>query len=543
MIDKIVNTDVLVIGSGAAGLRAAIDARKKGAEVVVVSKSRTGYNSCSIHSGGGFTAPIGSLNSKKFFEITLAAGEHINDQRLVEVLVEESIPRLKELEQFGIKLEIDDVSWPGRCFIAGDWPLIGFSLINNLIKYAERIGVKTLENVMITSLLGDEIVNGAIGIDSKNRLICINAKAVVLASGGAGQIFERNDNPVQITGDGYVMAFEFGLPLIDVEFIQFFPTGSREEGYPKFMLSLPLKIVESGAVQNVFGEDIYKKHKLNPKDIYSTQRDIWARAIAKEIFEGRGESGSILLNMTRLSKDVQKSFIDHPFCKAFRGFPIDERPLHISPIAHTFLGGVQIDKKCQTHAPGLFAAGEVTGGLHGANRVGGNALTECLVFGARAGANAAEYAMLNKLKKIDEHQLEQETLKIEKILGRKSSVKGNPNKIKSMIQQVMWKKVGIIRSGKSLREAKEELNNIEEENLCEIYGKNSNEIWEAIEVINIHKISKLVTIAALNRTESRGSHYREDYKDKNEKWIKHISLRMKGKNIEVETLPVNIIKT
>lgn len=542
MMEKIINTDVLIIGSGAAGLRAAIEAKTKGVNVLIVSKSRIGFGSCSMHAGGGFTAPIGSLTKDNFFNITVSAGEYINEQNLVEILVEESTPRLLELQKFGVKIEIDNISWPGRCFIPGNFPLAGFGLVNNLVKLAKRVGVKALDNVMITSLLGDEVVNGALGIDAKKGPIVFNAKAVVLASGGAGQVFERNDNPVQITGDGLVMALEFGAPLIDMEFIQFFPTGSIEDGYPKFMLALPLEIVKAGALQNAHGVDLAEKYELDTKKIYSTQRDVWARAIAKEIFDERGEAGAILLDLRNLSSELQELFKNSPYCKTLSNFPVSLKPIHVTPVAHTFLGGVKIDEFCQTSIPGLFAVGEVTGGLHGANRVGGNALTECIVFGARAGHNAAQYAQVNKLENIYIRKLEENLKKIKELNKQKPSASGSPQKIKSMIQKIMWKKAGIIRSAQSLEDAKNELKRIEEENLTKIYALKFREIWGAIEAFNLCLISKFVINAAMKRKESRGSHFRMDYQNRDKNWIKHISLRKKRNYIEVTEIPVNITK-
>ena len=542
MFDNTYKTDVLIVGSGAAGLVAAIEAKKKGVEVLLVSKSRTGYASCSIYSGGGFTTPRGSLTEDGFFDMTVTAGEFINDQDLVEVLVKEANPRLTELERYGVEVVLDDISWPGRSFVPGEFPLAGMSFMKKLTEFARDVGVQMLESVLITSLLGDDAANGALGIDSGNRTVCINSKAVILASGGAGQIYERNDNPVQITGDGYRMALESGLQLIDMEFIQFFPTGTCEDGYPKFMIPLPNEVVQGGALRNAQGEGIAERYGLDPKLIYSVQRDAWARALAKEIFSGRGDAGSVLLDMRDLSPDIQEIFRKHYYCKAFRNFPISDKPIHIIPLAHTHLGGIPIDGSCRTSMAGLYAVGEVTGGLHGANRVGGNALTECLVFGARAGHNAAEYANSNKLTAIDEHQAYEKLSESKEISDRKPTESGDPRKVKALIQSIAWRKAGIIRSRKSLSDARESLERIAEENLPRLYGSKPREVWAAVEAINLHTVARLVTAAAMERTESRGSHYREDYPGKDERWLKHVSLRMEKGAIVTGTVPVRVTR-
>jgi succinate dehydrogenase/fumarate reductase flavoprotein subunit len=533
----------LIVGSGLAGLTAAIEAKKNGADVLIVSKSRTGFASCSLHSGGGFTTPRGSLSEEQFFDMTVKAGETLNDQDLVEILVKQANSRLTALEQYGVRIVLDDVTWPGRSFVPGEFPLTGFDFINKLTRFALQVGVRTLENVFITSLIGEKTICGVSGITSNDKTVNINSKAVILATGGAGQVYSMNDNPVQITGDGYILALERGLPLIDMEFIQFFPTGTIEKGYPKFMIALPIEVLREGTLKNTMGESISRKHDLNPMRIYSDQRDKWARAIAKEIFKAYEETDSIYLDMRELSSDLLQIFKDNYYCKAFKNFPITEKPIHITPLAHTFLGGIPLNKECETSISGLYAVGEVTGGLHGANRVGGNALTECLVFGTIVGQKAAKYSNSNKIISIDEKNEFTNLKQTSKSFDREPTKKGNPRKIKSIIQDIAWKKAGIIRSHQSLDKTLKSMKKIEEEYFPHIYYNKPRELWQVFETLNIHKLTKIVATAAMKRTETRGSHFREDYQTKDERWLKHISLLWKKGRIVTDMTPVRLLDT
>jgi len=538
---EVIKTDVLVVGSGAAGLRAAIEARRHGVEVLLASKTLTGLANCSIFSGGVFTAALGTMTKESHFKTTITTGRYLNDQRLVEALVDEAASRLLELQEFGAKLSVGD----GSCHVVnGSFPMQGTGLIHPLVRYARNIGVKTLENTMITDLLGEGNTNGAVGFNVLNgKHVAVKAKAVVLTSGGSGQAYRRNDNPVRMTGDGYVMAYELGVPLVDMEFVQFLPTGSAEPGHPMFMLLLPSSLLECGVLQNVHGEDIVKKYGLDPRLAYSTQRDTWTIAIAKEIYEGRGEDDTVLLNLTKLPKTLQGHRFVESLSEIFKGFPLLTKPMHVTPLAHTFMGGIQIDENCKTAIPGLFAAGEVTGGVHGANRVGGNALTECIVFGARAGKNAADHAKNTSESQINMRQVKQKLEKVDGIMGKEPSNLGNPKLVRTQIQEIMWKKAGMIRSHQSLTEAQAELAQIKEENLPKIYGRNPPELMEALEAINLFLVATLVVKAALAREESRGVHYRVDYPyQDDQRWLKHIALTKKLEGIEVSTCPVIMTK-
>jgi len=383
---------------------------------------------------------------------------------------------------------------------------------------------------MIMDLLSDGTANGAVGFNVRNgKRILVNAKAVVLATGGAGYVYQRNDNPVRTTGDGYVMAYELGLPLIDMEFVQFWPIGSAESGYPMFYLMPPPSILHYGVLQNIQGEDIAKKYGLDPKLAYSTRRDVWTNAIAREIYEGRGEGDTLLLSMRKLPESLRKHQFIQFLSEHFKGFHILTKPLHVAPLAHHFMGGIPINEECETDLPGLFAAGEVTGGIHGANRLGGNALTECIVFGARAGKYAADRAKTVPKKQVDTKQVKQRLERVGEVASREASGLGNPKRVRSRIQDVMWKKASAMRSRQSLVEAQEELTKLKEENLPKIYGKKPHEVMEAVEASNLFIVASLVVKAALARKESRGAHNRIDYPNQDDDWLKHIVLTRKPK--------------
>ncbi|MEM3055291.1 MAG: FAD-binding protein [Candidatus Bathyarchaeia archaeon] len=541
MAIKTVNTDVLVIGSGAAGLMAAIEARRQGVEVVLTSKSLTGLANCSIYSGGVLTAPLGAFTKENHFKTTIATGRYMNDQKLVEVLVNKASTRVLKLQEYGVKLAIGD----GGCRIVnGAFPMEGVGLINPLVKYAKDAGVKTLENTMMVDLLSDGAVNGAVGFNVHNgNRVSINAKAVVLAPGGAGQVYQRNDNPVRTTGDGYAMAYKLGLSLIDMEFVQFWPIGSSEPEYPMFYLEPPHPFLECGVLQNIQGEDIAKKYGLDPKSAYSTQRDAWSNAIAMELYEGRGEGDAVLLDLTKLPENLKKHEFISFLSKFFKGFPVLTKPLHVSPLVHHFMGGILIDEKCKTEMPGLFAAGEVTGGIHGANRLGGNALTECIVYGPRAGQYAAKYAEAKTKRKVDEAQVKEKLKRIDEIATRKASEEGDPKVVREKIQKTMWKKAGVIRSQQGLMEAKADLIQLKEGNLPKLCGKKPHEVMEAVEAENLFTVANLVVMAALTRTESRGAHYRIDYPNQDDKnWLKHVVLTKKHEEVKVGTCSVVMTK-
>ncbi|MDH5268276.1 MAG: FAD-binding protein, partial [Candidatus Bathyarchaeota archaeon] len=229
--------------------------------------------------------------------------------------------------------------------------------------------------------------------------------------------------------------------------------------------------------------------------------------------------------------------------KHLRGFPVLTKPLHVAPLAHHFMGGVPIDEECRTDLPGLFAAGEVAGGVHGANRLGGNALTDCIVYGARAGQHAAEHAKAKSKSRVDETQGKQKLERVDQVETREVSELGNPKLVKKRVQEIMWEKAGVIRSRQSLLEAEKELTQLREESLLRLFGRKPREVMEAFEAANMVVVASLVVKAALARKESRGAHFRIDCPNQDDKnWVKHVVLTRGREGIEVDTRPVAMTK-
>ena len=539
-------TDVLIIGSGAAGLRAAIEARRQKVDTLLVSKAKIGWNNCTAYGGGGFSAPLGGMSPEQYFDLIVTAGKKICDENLVETLVNEAARRLIELQKFGVKLTV----YHGGCKTSGPTVMGGLGLTQPLATYAEKIGVRMLENFLIFSILTGETVEGAIGVHIRNgEGELLKAKAIILATGGGGEIFKRNDNPVRTTGDGYALAYNIGIPLIDMEFVQCHPIGFAEKGYPNYMFPVSHNVLELGVLQNIDGEDIMKKYELDPKLIYYTARDAWTNSIAREIHEGRGEGDTVLLNLRNIPQKQRTKLITNgtllavlqPLTRRVKSFPFEVKPLHVSPVVHSFMGGIQINEKCETLLPGFYAVGEVTGGIHGANRVGGAAFTNCIVYGRRAGYYAAKYAGGEKKPEIDLASAEQELKDINQILRHAPCQKGKPSRIKHCVQSIMWRYAGIIRNKHSLDIAERELQKLEEEAIPVLYASNPYELMTAVETLNILAVGKIITRAAQTRTETRGVHYRTDHPHQDDqRWLQNVVILKEKKNMKAQTKPVTL---
>ncbi len=513
-----VESDVLVIGSGGAGLRAAIEAEAQGASVVVASKAPAGMNNSTAVSGGGFRAPMGGLTVEEYIRDTIEVGKGINDRRLVEVMAKEGEERLLELRRFGVEVRERE----GGIYVEGRGGAQGLGLTIPLKEYAGSKGIRFLDGVIITRLLEDEGgVVGAVGYDIQgDRPVVFSSGAVILATGGAGALYKRTDCPVRTTGDGYTLAFEAGATLRDMEFVQFYPIALAEEGAPPYLIGGYM--TEEGHIINSLGEEIPKKHGVKARPLVLKSRDLLSRAVMIEILEGRGVEGAVLLDAREAigRRGEEGWFSTGPYRFFAETLRAEERPLKVAPVSHFCMGGVMIDEDGSTGIPGLYAAGEVVGGVHGANRHGGNALTEAIVFGARAGAAAASNARSVSLMDV-KPLASREIARYEAI---KEGEGVDPEALMRRLREVMWEKAGIVRGEEGLREALAEVERMMGEK-HKLKAPPGMRMLEALEASMALKAAEMIIRSALERRESRGAHYRVDYPEEDSSWLRMVIIR------------------
>ena len=539
METKTISSDVLIIGSGGAGSRAAIEVDKAGLKALIVSKGLSFRSGCTGMAEGGYNAVFKTVDKddsiEAHIEDTLKGGSYLNDKKLVDVLVHEAPDRLIDLENYGAifdRLESGEINqrpfggqqYRRTCF-QGD--RTGHELITALKEEIIKRDIETIEEVMVTSLVLDENLRhviGAVGFDIANsQIIYFKAKAVILASGGAGNLYPITSNTIQKNGDGFMLAWNAGANLIDMEQIQFHPTGMVTPDSKKGVLVTEAVRAEGGKLLNKDGERFMKNYA--PEKMELATRDVVARSIYQEIIEGRGsEHGGVYLDITHLPDDLINEKLETMVLQFKNvGIDIKHEKIEVAPTAHHFMGGVKIKPDCSTNVGNLFAAGEVSGGVHGANRLGGNALADTQVFGKIAGENAAKAASKTDFSENPEMVHEEKT-RIESLI-KDGSI--NPKEFKNNLKKLMWEKVGIVREEKTLNEALKQLQEMEKDlnDLNVEYKSQYNtELVTALEVINMVEIAMLVVKSAILRRESRGAHFRSDFPESQKVWERSIVL-------------------
>ena len=532
---KTISTDVLIIGSGGAGSRAAIEVDNAGLKATIVSKGLSFRSGCTGMAEGGYNAVFKTVDKDDSIEAhindTLKGGSFLNDKKLVEILVNESPQRLIDLENYGALFdrkengEIDQRPFGGQSFrrtcYQGD--RTGAELLNALKEEIIRRDIECIEEVMITSLVtDDDQVIGATGLNLKDSsLIYFKAKSVILASGGAGQLYPVTSNTFQKNGDGYAIAYKAGAQLVDMEQIQFHPTGMIAPESKKGVLVTEAVRAEGGKLMNKDGERFMSKYA--PEKMELATRDVVARSIYQEIIEGRGtENGGVYLDISHLDDDYIDEKLETMVLQFENvGVDIKHGPIEVAPTAHHFMGGLKIKEDASTSLKNLFGAGEVCGGVHGANRLGGNALADTQVFGKIAGVSASQASKDCELKTNDE-QVEKEASRIESLI-KEGSIK--PKEFKNNIKNLMWEKVAIVRDEKTLNEALAELQQMQKD-LDKMDVKDTSQynsdLVTALEVINMVEICILTVKSAILRRESRGAHFRSDFPESKDEWKKSI---------------------
>jgi len=530
---KQLSTDVLIIGSGGAGLKVAIEARRQRVNVLLVSKGKLGLANCTALAGGVFRASQDEKGIAEHFQETLEAGRFLNNPALVRTLAVDAWSAVKETEKFGIELLVEK----GKVSIIADRPPAGASLSKALSKCALDFGVNASEKTIVFNLLvEDSRCVGALAFQKDFAdMMIISAKSTVLATGGYSRLYVRNDNPSRITGDGLVLAFEAGAELQDLEFVQFQPMFT-DSGVPRipildWLTEGTKNLVPGGPLIGKKGERFLGKYGLLENKIL---RDNLTVSIERELYEEHEDS--VLFDLTRLSPREIIDALDYDYRKRLV-LPLSQilstRRLHIASFAHYTMGGVKINEKCETRVDALHAVGEVTSGIHGANRVGGNALTEILVFGAIAGRQAAEHAKRVKSIAVNKEQIKESVEKLQEIWDYSKPKKIHPLEIKAEVGAVVSEFCRPVRSEEGLKCALEELEQIEER-ASFMFAENPDKVQETIEANSMLLLAKLVANSALTRKESRGAHFRVDYPKSNDiDWLKNIIISQENGKTEI----------
>jgi len=555
--------DVLVIGAGGAGLRAAVEASSRGASVTVLSKSLLG-KAHTVMAEGGMAASMGHVddrdNWKVHFSDTMRGGQYLNNWRMAQLHAQQAPDRVRELESWGALFDrTKDGRILQRNFGGHKYPRLahvgdrtGLEMIRTLQDHGIHQGINFQMETTVVRLLKDgERISGAFGYDrERGRFHLVHAKAVIMATGGIGRAFRVTSNSWEYTGDGHALALRAGAELVDMEFVQFHPTGMVWPPSVRGILVTEGVRGEGGILLNSDGNrfmfndipDLYAgqtcetpeegwqyvigdKESRRPPELLT--RDHVARKIVKEVKEGRGSPhGGVFLDIAWIRKNIKDSeshikkklpSMYHQF-KELAGVDITKDPMEVGPTTHYVMGGIKVDAETQMSCvKGLFACGECGGGLHGANRLGGNSLSDLLVFGRLAGQHAAEWASDHASTQLDEQQaadIEQFALApIERQAGE------NPYEIQHELQDIMQDLVGIARVDAELEDAVGKIADLRTraEQAASPGNREYNPGWHtALDLWNLLDVSEAVARSAHGRRESRGAHSRIDFMEKDQ---------------------------
>ena len=514
---EVQETDFLIVGAGIAGLRAAIGLAADGARVLVVTKEALGESNTNYAQGGIAVAMSGEEDVALHLDDTVNAGDGLVNREAARVLVEEGPLRVEELLRWGtdfdreggqLMLTREGAHSRNRILHAhGD--ATGAEIGRSLLRHARSMQEITLREWTTTICL--MMHNGAVAgvklLDKDGELSQVRARAVLLASGGAGQVYSDTTNPAVATGDGIAMAYHAGAEIADMEFYQFHPTALSLPNVPRFLLSEALR-GEGAYLRNASGERFMERyHPL----LELAPRDVVARAITREGMGAAGETLPVYLDMRHVTKiDSATRFPGISKFLGEHGLDLRQHLIPVRPAAHYLMGGVRTDVDGRTSLSRLYAAGEVAcTGVHGANRLASNSLLEGLVFGARAAeAMTSETAAPSR------------TVSPSREMPPLREVAD----LRSRLQQAMWQKAGLLRDAEGLAAAREEVRAIESENPVG-FSRPLVELW------NLQTLSRLIVRSAMARKESRGAHFRNDFPQRNDTQLQKHSVVSKGNEV------------
>lgn len=534
--DRVV-CDVLVIGGGGAGLRSAIAARQHHSDVLLVSKTAVGpntntYISKAVIAASGWGPAEDS--PEVHFADTMSAGRYLNEPQLVSAMVARVPAEIAFLQECGVPFEMRAgkprlIKTPGHRYArhvhGAAWR--GSEIVLPLRQRARQTGVRFAEHLLVTRLIaaGPRIC-GAAAVTPEGRFYAIQAGAVVLATGGYAQIYLNTNNVPGITGDGLALAYELGLALKDMEFVQFYPTATGRRG-GRLLLYERLLAQPGVILRNRSGQDILKNCGIT--DPTAMTRDQLAQLLYNETIQEETPGSGLFMDMQALPAEKAGKMSSLLPASWWKGHKV----LEIAPTAHFCMGGIATDQHSETALEGLFAVGEAAAGIHGANRLGGNALAEIFAMGFLAGQKAAQRALTLGPASVPEDAFSRERARLETAYCSK----GKPVKrARHELKQLMWRKAGVIRRGDTLRKALEQLQSDDDA----IAVSTPRELIRLLSFRNMRLMAELVCRAALVRTESRGSHFRGDYpREDNRKWLANIVIKKTAGGPVLESVPAN----
>ncbi len=581
---EILEFDVLIIGAGGAGLRAAVEASSRGMKTGLVCKSLLG-KAHTVMAEGGMAAAMGNVwsedNWKVHFRDTMRGGKMLNNWRMAQLHAQESPERVHELEEWGALFDrtkdglISQRDFGGHRYarLAHVGDRTGLEMIRTLQQHAVHQGIDVFQECTINRLLKSEdgSISGAVGYwRESGKSIVFRSKAIVLATGGLGKIWSITSNSWEGTGDGHALALYAGAEAIDMEFVQFHPTGMvwppsvkgilvtegvrgdggtlRNSSGNRFMFNYIPSMFASETADTEAEADKWYEDKTVRRTPDLLPRDEVARAINAEVKAGRGSPhGGVFLDIAsrRDSEYIQRRLpsMYHQFMQ-LAGVDITQESMEVGPTAHYAMGGIRVDPEtAATSIPGLFAAGEVAGGMHGSNRLGGNSLSDLVVFGRRAGIGSSEYAQaVEELPSIDKSEIDARIAEMHKPFSDEGSE--NPYSIHRELQETMQKNVGIIRTEVEMKTALEDIQSLRDRyNSVGIEGNMQyNPGWHmALDLEHMLTVAEAVTLAALERKESRGGHTRDDFPETSTEFAKvNVVVKLDNSEIEVskDELPV-----
>lgn len=545
-----VTTDVFVVGAGGAGMYAAISAAREGADVIVADKSLISRGGATIMAQMTVASAVGHEEPDHWthhLADTIEAGHSLCNEELSAILCEESVTRIHEMDEWKVGWarvdgRMTQVHAPGhglkRCVYV-DYLNTGPAVARALRgEVAQRAGIRRASGLaVIEIIIQDGEAVGAVGIDVESgEIVLVESSAVILAAGGLTKLYKRNSASINMGGEAFSLALHAGAELIDMEFVQFFPIGHlapRMVGMDPIMWD-PFRYKVGGRLLNGNFEEFIHNYGASDSGTYTARRDVASYAIYKEVEEGRGSPhGGVWLSFDHISEDVMKEKFGPMIGRlAKNGIDLQKSAIEVSPIAHYHMGGIRVDTQMKTRVPGLYAAGEAVGGANGATRLSGNAIPEAFVFGERAGRFSAAFAKGRSRMPIEEAAATAIISEPKLQLKKGAKPDGSATALMTELQSLMWDKVGLFRTGEKLEQALLRIRTMKKDDLRNIIIPDNAPFNQAL--LDWYELragllcAESVTLAAINRTESRGAHQREDITEASPEFERNQTVELSG---------------